>query len=142
MSGYWRSGQISHRHISGWGWYCSVSTAQLRRDCIYRLRPTAPIQRSRRRPDIYLSSCEVFSCDPASFCATALDGSYNREVLRVSQPEPTNCLSICIVRLAMKAICRSLLILLLPCNVLHLLRAQPTAVPAWAYPGSATHVQV
>jgi hypothetical protein len=42
----------------------------------------------------------------------------------------------------MKAICRSLLILLLPCNALQLLCAQSTAVPAWAYPGSATHVQV
>jgi hypothetical protein len=38
----------------------------------------------------------------------------------------------------MKAICQSLLILLLTCR----LHAQAPDVPAWAYPGSATHVQV
>lgn len=42
----------------------------------------------------------------------------------------------------MKAICRSLLILLLPCNASHWVHAQLTDVPGWAYPGSATHVQV
>ena len=42
----------------------------------------------------------------------------------------------------MKAICRSLPILLLACNVSHWLHAQVSDVPAWAYPGSATHVQV
>jgi hypothetical protein len=42
----------------------------------------------------------------------------------------------------MKAICRLSLILLLPCTVSPGLRAQVTDVPAWAYPGSATHVQI
>jgi len=34
------------------------------------------------------------------------------------------------------------LILLLPCNAFYRVHAQETDVPAWAYPGSATHVQV
>jgi hypothetical protein len=42
----------------------------------------------------------------------------------------------------MKAIYQSLLVLLLPCSALHWARAQGPDVPAWAYPGSATHVQV
>jgi hypothetical protein len=45
-------------------------------------------------------------------------------------------------RILMKTICRSLLILLLMCGVSHWVRAQTPEVPAWAYPGSATHVQV
>ena len=45
-------------------------------------------------------------------------------------------------RVLMKAICRCLVILLLPCGVSHWVRAQTPEVPAWAYPGSATHVQV
>ncbi len=40
----------------------------------------------------------------------------------------------------MKAISRSILLLLIPCAAS--LRAQTPDVPAWAYPGSATHVQV
>ncbi len=42
----------------------------------------------------------------------------------------------------MKAIYLSLLILLLPCIAFHSVHAQVPDVPAWAYPGSATHVQV
>jgi hypothetical protein len=41
----------------------------------------------------------------------------------------------------MKAICRSLM-LLLTCGVSNWVAAQVPDVPAWAYPGSATHVQV
>src|ERR1035441_2306343 len=40
------------------------------------------------------------------------------------------------------AIWRSLLLLLLLCNGFYRLAAQENSVPAWAYPGSATHVQV
>jgi hypothetical protein len=49
-----------------------------------------------------------------------------------------------LLELAMKTIRRSLpmLVLLLPCIALQFLRAQSTAAPEWAYPGSATHVQV
>jgi hypothetical protein len=42
----------------------------------------------------------------------------------------------------MKTIFRSLLILSLACSASYMSQAQETAVPAWAYPGSATHVQV
>jgi hypothetical protein len=47
-----------------------------------------------------------------------------------------------IVRLTMKLACRTLLLALILCTTPHLLRAQVTNVPAWAQPGSATHVQV
>jgi hypothetical protein len=42
----------------------------------------------------------------------------------------------------MKANCLSFLILLLPFSAFHCVHAQVADVPAWAYPGSATHVQV
>ena len=59
-------------------------------------------------------------------------------------------MDIYIIRLAMKLICRSSLLALMLCTAPHLLRAQAPAapatsapvVPAWAQPGSATHVQV
>jgi hypothetical protein len=41
-----------------------------------------------------------------------------------------------------KTVCRSFLILLLLGNLPYSLHAQNSDVPAWAYPGSATHVQV
>jgi hypothetical protein len=50
--------------------------------------------------------------------------------------------AICMNAICMKAVCRPLLILLLPWSVSPWLSAQAGDVPAWAYPGSATHVQV
>ncbi len=47
-----------------------------------------------------------------------------------------------IVCLTMKPTCRILLLSLILCSTPNLLRAQTTNVPAWAQPGSATHVQV
>ena len=41
-----------------------------------------------------------------------------------------------------ETVCRSLLIVLLLGNLPYSLHAQNSDVPAWAYPGSATHVQV
>jgi hypothetical protein len=47
-----------------------------------------------------------------------------------------------IVRLTMKSACRILLLSLISGAAPHLVHAQTTNVPAWAQPGSSTHVQV
>jgi hypothetical protein len=51
-------------------------------------------------------------------------------------------MDICTVRITMKLACRPSLLALMLCTATHPLRAQTPAAPAWAQPGSATHVQV
>ena len=51
-------------------------------------------------------------------------------------------MDICTVRITMKLACRPLLLALMLCSAMHPLRSQTPAAPAWAQPGSATHVQV